>query len=215
MPLKVGTQDIIRLYCTPGTIGGVGQSPIEILQYKIGTTIYHNRIVLTFNANGGTGGSTQTRTWGVEYVTQPSNPTKAGSTFLGWATTSGATTPNVTFPFLAPQNNTTYYAVWQVSNNYNTTAPTINTPTYNKTHPFLKYIRYTVKNNDEMPADIYSELTDTTPDVLIGNVAPGANTSSIATGIDSNIPGSFTIYSKAIATSSTQSSIVSRYFSWS
>lgn len=214
MPLKVGIQDIIRLYCTPGIIGGVGQSPIEILQYKIGSTLYHSRNVLTFNANGGSGGSTQTRTWGVENVTQPSNPTKAGYTFLGWATTSGATSPNVTFPFLAPQSATTYYAVWQINNNYNTTAPTINTPTYTKSHPSLKYIRYTVKNNDEMPADIYSELTDTTPDVLIGNVAAGATTASINTGVDSNLPGSFTIYSKAIATSSTESTIVSRYFSW-
>lgn len=215
MPLKIGDVNIIRLYCTPGILGGVGQSPIEILQYKIGSTLYHSRIVITFSANGGSGGSTQTRTWGFEYVTQPSNPTKAGSTFLGWATTSGATTPNVTFPFLAPQSNTTYYAVWQVTNNLNTTAPTINTPTYRKNNATLKYIRYTVKNNDEMPANIYSELSDTTPDVLIGNVASGANTSAINTGLDSNLPGSFTIYAMATATSSTPSPIVSRYFSWS
>lgn len=213
MPLKIGIQNIIRLYCTPGILGGVGKSPIEILEYRIGKTLYHSRIVITFNANGGSGGSTQTRTWDVEYVTQPSNPTRAGQTFLGWATTSGATSPNVTFPFLAPKYATTYYAVWQVQNDHSTKAPTINTPTYRKVHPSLKYIRYTVKNNDETQAYIYSELSDTTPDVLIGSVAPGANTSPINTNKDSNTPGSFIIYAKAVATDSSPSSIVSRYFS--
>lgn len=76
--------------------------------------IMHRRTRLTFNPNGGSGtSSSQTRTWGVESVTQPSNPTRSGYNFLGWATTSSASSPNVTFPFVAPQSNTTYYAVWE------------------------------------------------------------------------------------------------------
>ncbi len=73
----------------------------------------HKRVTITFNANGGSGGSTQTRTWGVEQITQPASPTRSGYDFQGWATTSGATSPNVTFPRSTPENDITYYAVWQ------------------------------------------------------------------------------------------------------
>lgn len=73
----------------------------------------HKRVTISFNSNGGSGSSSQTRTWGVEQTTQPSNPTRSGYDFQGWATTSGATTPNVTFPRATPENNVTYYAVWK------------------------------------------------------------------------------------------------------
>lgn len=78
--------------------------------------LIHKRILAVFSANGGSGGSSQTRTWGVEYITEPTAPERTGYAFKGWATSSGATTPNVTFPILAPNSNKNYYAVWEVDN---------------------------------------------------------------------------------------------------
>lgn len=75
--------------------------------------LMHKRTIITFNANGGSGGSSQTKTWGVENITQPPDPTRTNYNFLGWSTSSSATTPNVTFPLLAPNTNVTYYAVWE------------------------------------------------------------------------------------------------------
>ena len=89
-----------------------GQVEITHLKDNQNQTI-HKRVTITFNANGGSGGSSQTRTWGVEQTTQPANPTRSGYDFQGWATTSGATSPNVTFPRATPENNITYYAVWK------------------------------------------------------------------------------------------------------
>lgn len=85
----------------------------NIVEETLNSSAVFKRVTLTFDANGGSGGSSQTRIWEVENVTQPPNPTRSGYTFEGWATTSGASTPNITFPFLAPANDTTYYAVWQ------------------------------------------------------------------------------------------------------
>lgn len=71
-------------------------------------------VTLTYNANGGTGtidpvtvasGTNITLNDGTG-LTAPSN-----KTFSGWATSSTATTPNVTSPYTITEN-TTIYAVW-------------------------------------------------------------------------------------------------------
>lgn len=85
----------------------------EMTNLTIGSTVVHKRVSIIFDRKGGTGGNgAQTRTWGVEQVTAPGNPTKSGFTFQGWSTSSTATRPDVTFPRIAPMNDTTYYAVW-------------------------------------------------------------------------------------------------------
>ena len=121
---------------------------------------------MTFDANGGSGGSSQTRTWGVENVTQPSNPTRTSYTFLGWATTSGATTPNVTFPFLAPSAHTTYYAVWEQALTQ-AVAPSI----YD-VYESGKTVYWSFTNNHPTTATIFSEIGDSTPD-LYSESLPG------------------------------------------
>lgn len=72
---------------------------------------------LSYNANGGSGtiadevvtiGNSVTLSDGSS-LTAPSN-----KTFAGWATTSGATTPNVTSPY-TPLSDITLYAVWTAS----------------------------------------------------------------------------------------------------
>jgi uncharacterized repeat protein (TIGR02543 family) len=176
----------------------------EATEMKDGSNnMMHRRTTITFNANGGTGGSSQVRTWNVENVTQPSNPSRTGYTFQGWATTSGASTPNVTFPFIAPQNNTTYYAVWEQN-----AAPTANPSIYDMSTTTFKY---RVRNNDASYATIYAEHSDSTPDVSRGSIAPGGYTSTIDTGTSTMLGGGYTIYAKAQASGKDPSSVVSLY----
>jgi uncharacterized repeat protein (TIGR02543 family) len=167
--------------------------------------LMHRRTTIVFNANGGTGGSTQVRTWNVENVTQPSNPTRTGYTFLGWATTSGATSPNVTLPMICPSADVTYYAVWQI-NQQKTVSPSI-------TDVSTITFRYTVKNNDGQSATIYAEHDVSDPDVSRGVIAAGASTGTINTGISTMSGNSVTIYAKAQADGELMSDIVSVFWS--
>lgn len=71
---------------------------------------------ITYNANGGSGApSSQTKTHGSSITLSSTEPTRAGCTFKGWATTSTATSatyqPGDTFTTNA---NTTLYAVWKI-----------------------------------------------------------------------------------------------------
>ncbi len=82
-----------------------------VWKYDGGTT--PTTYTLTYNANGGSGApSSQT---GNGNITISSNkPTRSGYTFLGWATSSSATSaqyqPGVSFNLT---KNTTFYAVWK------------------------------------------------------------------------------------------------------
>jgi uncharacterized repeat protein (TIGR02543 family) len=75
-----------------------------------------NQYVVTFNANTGTyAANTDPKTASLNYnsdaLTQvPESPTKTGHTFLGWNTSSTATTALSTY--LVPANAATLYAVW-------------------------------------------------------------------------------------------------------
>lgn len=73
--------------------------------------LIHKRVTITFNANGGSGGSTQRRTWGVEQITTPSTPTRSGYSFKGWYTSSSGGA-KLNFPLTTPTVNATYYAQW-------------------------------------------------------------------------------------------------------
>ena len=73
---------------------------------------------ITFNANGGTGGSTQAVQYGNTYSI-PTEPTRADYTFLGWATSSGATSATWEAGSTDTQTcsgNKDWYAVWQSNN---------------------------------------------------------------------------------------------------
>ena len=72
---------------------------------------------VTFNANGGAGApSSQTKTHGTNLTLSSTRPTRTGYTFLGWSTSSGATSATYsaggTFDLNA---DTTLYAVWQAN----------------------------------------------------------------------------------------------------
>ena len=74
---------------------------------------------IKYNANGGTGApSTQTKWYGSSLTLSSVVPTRAGYTFLGWATSSTATSasyqPGASY---TSNSGTTLYAVWQVAYN--------------------------------------------------------------------------------------------------
>ena len=148
MPIKVGTENAVRVYkqqyvdrgvippggyylpydfdpsgyaCVMGSVATYNgryydcrQVEVSEMKNTLGEMI-HRRTTISFNSDGGSSVASQVKTWGVENVTQPTNPTKSGWSIAGWATTIKAPSANVTFPILAPENNTTYYAVWQTT----------------------------------------------------------------------------------------------------
>ena len=80
-----------------GTVAGDGSLTLKIYYTR-------NSYNLTFNANGGIGGSNSTVVFGSS-ITPPA-VSKTGYTFMGWS-------PSV--PSTVPANNTTYTAQWQVN----------------------------------------------------------------------------------------------------
>lgn len=80
-----------------------------------GCSICYPTFTITYNANGGTGEpASQTKTNGKALTLSSTKPTRQGYTFLGWATSSGASSaqynPGSSFTTDA---NTTLYAVWR------------------------------------------------------------------------------------------------------
>ncbi len=72
---------------------------------------------ISYNANGGTGApASQTKTHGVTLTLSNTVPTRTGYTFLGWSTSSTATTATYSAggSFTADAN-TTLYAVWKIN----------------------------------------------------------------------------------------------------
>lgn len=76
-----------------------------------------NTYTVTFNANGGTGApANQTKTYGVNLTLSSTIPTRTNYNFLGWATTSNATTAEYSAGSTYTTNAaTTLYAVWEVA----------------------------------------------------------------------------------------------------
>lgn len=75
----------------------------------------HQTVYVYYNANGGSGApSTQSHWAGYSVTLSATVPTRAGYNFLGWATSSSATTaqyqPNTSYPLYS---TVTLYAVWQ------------------------------------------------------------------------------------------------------
>ena len=85
-----------------------------------------NAYTVSYNANGGSGApASQTKYHGTALTLRSTVPTRSGYTFLGWSTSSTATSPTYSAGSSFTTNaNTTLYAVWQKN-------PTKYTITYN------------------------------------------------------------------------------------
>ena len=83
------------------------------------TTLYAvwkiNTYTITYNANGGSGApASQTKTYGVNLTLSSTKPTRSGYTFIGWSTSSSATSATYSAGGTFTSNaNTTLYAVWR------------------------------------------------------------------------------------------------------
>ena len=109
---------------------------------KTGTISFKfgNVYTVTYNANGGSGiPSAQSKDYGTSITLSSTTPTRTGYTFLGWSTSSTATSatyqPGGSF---TTNTNTTLYAVWQANTTYTVSynanggsgAPSSQTKTY-------------------------------------------------------------------------------------
>ena len=83
----------------------------------IPVTVTANAYSITYNANGGSGApSSQTKYYGTDITLSSTVPTRSGYTFLGWSTSSSATSatyqPSATYSSNA---SATLYAVWKAN----------------------------------------------------------------------------------------------------
>lgn len=77
------------------------------------TSVTPSEYTIQFNANGGSGAPSSETTTG-SYTINTTQPTRIGYSFLGWSTSSSATSPSY-YPgdSLTVSSNTTLYAIWQ------------------------------------------------------------------------------------------------------
>ncbi len=69
---------------------------------------------VSFESNGGSTVSPITQNYGTS-VAEPAAPSKTGSTFIGWCSDTGLTTP-VSWPYTLGAVSVTFYAKWSVNN---------------------------------------------------------------------------------------------------
>ena len=126
-------------YRTGFTFKGWGtSSSTSYAAYQPGSTFYTNAnmtlyaiwsaktYTISYNANGGSGApGSQTKTHGIKMLISRVEPTRSGYTFLGWSTSSSATSASYQpGDWYYTNANRTFYAVWQKN------APTSYTVSY-------------------------------------------------------------------------------------
>lgn len=99
---------------SPGATYGADQNGGTVTLYAIWSL---NSFTLTFDANGGTGApDSVTKLYGQDIILPVKAPTRPGHTFLGWSTSSGASSPTYTAGGTFTQNSSvTLYAVWKIN----------------------------------------------------------------------------------------------------
>ncbi len=107
-------------YCTGGTNQTTCPSPFSSSSSRsTSASNCYKTATVTFNANGGSGGSTKSCTayYNNTYcsVTTPGAPTRAGYTFKGWSTSSTASSGTGANVNVSVSGNTTYYATWKAN----------------------------------------------------------------------------------------------------
>ncbi len=108
-------------WCKNSATGSANYQPNSQYGYDENATMYAvwspNQYTITYNANGGTGApSNQTKYHDQNITLSGTRPSKTNYNFLGWATSSGATSANYQPSSTYTQNsNITLYAVWQLA----------------------------------------------------------------------------------------------------
>ena len=152
-----------------------------------GTTPTSTTYTISYNANGGTGApSSQTKTQGTALTLSSTVPTKSGSTFKGWSTSSTATTATYSAGGTFTTDATTVlYAVWEEN------APTTYTISYNANGGTG------APSSQTKTQGIALTLSGTVP-TNSGYVFNGWNTNQAGTGTD--YAGGATYYANASVT---------------
>ena len=102
---------VYPLYYSGGSYTGNASATLYAVWSYNAPTVY----TITFNANGGSGApSSVTKTDGVTLYLPSTEPTRTNYAFLGWSTSSTATSPTYYAGGSFTRNaNTTLYAVWE------------------------------------------------------------------------------------------------------
>lgn len=97
------------------TAGGTYKGSSDITLYAVWKQKIVETYKITFNANGGSGGPTEISVNVGESINLPiSTPTKEGFEFLGWDTSSSATSATYSAgQSITPSSNMTLYAIWK------------------------------------------------------------------------------------------------------
>lgn len=193
MPIIYNGVSIVRVY----------DGETEILTVNDQDVLVHKRITVTFALNYGSAGNyaTQTKTWGVENITNPGTPSRSGYTFNGWYTAASGGS-KLSFPFEAGNANVTYYARWSAQSSSKTAAPTVGAAAC-VVESGTNFLSVNIKNNDT------STVTLRNRTLVLGTLAGGAS-KSFNVGSGFNTPYNYTLSITATASGKTQSSSVSR-----
>ena len=174
-------------YSAGGSFSTNANTTLYAVWQKNAATTY----TVSYNANGGSGApSSQTKTKDVTLTLSSTKPTRSGYTFLGWSTSSTATSPTYYAGGSYTANaSATLYAVWS----YNTPSPT---PTTTYT------ISYNANGGSGAPSsqtktkDVTLTLSSTKP-TRSGYTFLGWSTSSTATSPTYYAGGSYTANASA------------------
>ncbi len=105
-------------WSTSSTATSASYSAGGSITLSASTTLYAVWSVITYtvsyNANGGTGApGNQTKTYGITLILSTTKPTKVGHTFVGWGSSTTATSPTKQPGDSYTSNaSCTYYAIW-------------------------------------------------------------------------------------------------------
>ena len=115
------TKNVVDVNLHVKTYGGSYTSGVGTFRSISGytMTLVAPTYTITYNANGGSGApSNGTKKYNVNYTISSTKPTRTGYTFLGWATSSTATSANSNYdPGDTYSTNAalTLYAVWKIN----------------------------------------------------------------------------------------------------
>lgn len=115
IPITVTATEAGNATLTLSLVEGDTGTISTIATIDVPITVSAPAYTVSYNANGGSGApSAQTKTYGKALTLSSTVPTRSGYSFLGWATSAGATTaayqPGASYTADA---NTTLYAVWK------------------------------------------------------------------------------------------------------
>ena len=147
--------------------GDVYNKNVDIDLYAVWQKNAPVTYTISYNANGGSGApAAQTKTHDVALTLSTQQPTRDGYTFIGWATSSSATSaqyqPGGSYTSNA---NVTLYAVWQMKD---TNAPTITVATVNGSAGKEVTVGISIENNPGIAGMTFALDYDKTRIELVG-----------------------------------------------